>query len=112
PRVLGSLLLGVVVLPLFVWRSATHRAPLLDLTLFRIRSFSFANLAVLIFSVGFFGQVLVGILFLTSIWHYGLFIAALAITPASPALVSQSAGQSTRRPASSGRCWGWRSRWP
>ena len=99
PRVLGSLLLAVVVLPLFVWRSATHRAPLLDLTLFRIRSFSFANLAVLIFSVGFFGQVLVGILFLTSIWHYGLFIAALAITPTpvTAALAAAPAGQLANR---------------
>ena len=87
------------MLPLFVWRSATHPAPLLDLTLFRIRSFSVANLAVLIFSVGFFGQVLVGILFLTSIWHYGLFIGALAITPTpvTAALAAAPAGQLANR---------------
>ena len=69
-RVLFAFVLAAL-LPVFIVRSLRHPEPLLDLSLFRIRSFSVANLAALVFSISFFGQVPVGILFLTSVWHYG-----------------------------------------
>jgi EmrB/QacA subfamily drug resistance transporter len=98
-RVVGAFVLAFALLPLFVWRSASHPTPLLDLALFRIRTFSVANLAALAFSVAFYGQVLVGILFLTSVWHYGILAAALAITPTPvmAALVAAPAGQLANR---------------
>ena len=71
PRVLIAFLLAATLLPAFIVRSLRHPEPLLDLSLFRIRSFSVANLAALVFSISFFGQVPVGILCLTSVWHYG-----------------------------------------
>jgi MFS family permease len=98
-RILVAFALAVVLLPGFVWRCLRHPVPLLDLSLFRIRSFSVANLAALVFSVAFYGQVLVGILFLTSVWHYALLAAALAITPTpvTAALVGPLAGQFANR---------------
>lgn len=99
PRILGALALAAVLLPAFIWRCAKKANPVLDLGLFRIRSFSVANLAALIFSVAFYGQVLVGILFLTSIWHYGILGAALAITPTpvTAALIGAPAGRLANR---------------
>jgi EmrB/QacA subfamily drug resistance transporter len=98
-RILLSFAIGGTLLPLFVLRCLHHPEPLLDLALFRIRTFSVANLAAFIFSVSFYGQVLVGILFLTSVWHYGLFTAALAITPTpvTAAIVGPLAGRVANR---------------
>jgi EmrB/QacA subfamily drug resistance transporter len=98
-RVVLAFAIGATLLPLFILRCLRHPEPLLDLSLFRIRSFSVANLAVLTFSVSFYGQVLVGILFLTSVWHYGLFTAALAITPTpvTAAIVGPLAGRVANR---------------
>ena len=95
PRIIGAFALAIALLPLFVWRSAMHPEPVVDLSLFSIRTFSVANLAALVFSVAFFGQVLSGILYLTSVWHYGILAAALAITPtpATAALMATPAGQ-------------------
>jgi len=98
-RVVIAFGIGATLLPLFVLRCLRHPEPLLDLALFRIRTFSVANLAAFIFSVSFYGQVLVGILFLTSVWHYGLFAAALAITPTplTAAIVGPLAGRVSNR---------------
>ncbi|MHB9857119.1 DHA2 family efflux MFS transporter permease subunit [Streptomyces sp. YIM S03343] len=58
--VLGSIWLGIVVLVAFVFWEARVREPLIDLALFRNRSFSTATLALTILSF-----VLYGILFIT-----------------------------------------------
>ncbi|HVD01702.1 MAG TPA: DHA2 family efflux MFS transporter permease subunit [Candidatus Dormibacteraeota bacterium] len=102
-RVILSFAVAAVLFPAFVVRSLRHPEPLLNLSLFRIRTFSVANLAALVFSVSFYGQVLVGILFLTAVWHYGLFAAALAITPTPvmAALTGPIAGRFANR-------WGFR----
>ena len=98
-RVLAAFLLAAGLLPAFVLRSLWHPEPLLHLALFQIRSFSVANAAALVFSVSFYGQVLVGILFLTSVWHLSILAAALAITPTpvTAALVGPIAGQLSNR---------------
>ena len=98
-RIVLAFAIGGTLLPLFILRSLRHPEPLLDLSLFRIRTFSVANLAAFIFSVSFFGQVLVGILFLTSVWHYSLLAAALAITPTpvTAAIVGPLAGRVANR---------------
>lgn len=98
-RILLSLAVAGTLLPMFVLRSRRVPEPLLDLSLFRIRSFSVANLAAFVFSVSFYGQVLVGILFLTSAWHYSLLAAALAITPTpvTAAVVGPLAGRIANR---------------
>ena len=95
----GSVVLG----SLFVFRSSRHAEPVLDLSLFRARSFSAANAATFLYAMGFFAMLLGNILFLTSVWHYSILLAGLAVTPGPlvVALVSSSAGRWAAR-------WGFR----
>ena len=73
----ASLALGAVV----VQRCRTHRSPIIDLTLLRIRAFTVANLATILAAAGFFGYTLVNVLFLTSVWQYSILDAGLALVP-------------------------------
>ena len=91
PAVLVSGALAVVLMAAFVLRSARHAEPVLDLTLFRSRSFSVANLATLLYAMGFFAMLLGNILFLTSVWGYSILLAGLAVTP-GPLVVAVVAG--------------------
>jgi EmrB/QacA subfamily drug resistance transporter len=77
----GVLALGVVVLIGFVARSSYVAAPALDLTLFSERSFSLANAALFLFSIGFTGMFFGSIFFLTRIWGYSLVQAGMALMP-------------------------------
>ena len=81
----------VVLLALFLRRSAHHDEPVLDLTLFRSRTFAVANLATLLYAMGFFAMLLGNILFLTSVWHYSILMAGLAVTP-GPLVVAAVSG--------------------
>jgi EmrB/QacA subfamily drug resistance transporter len=83
----ASVLLGFA----FVSRCARHPEPVLDLQLFRARSFSVSNAAALVYSMGFFAMLLGNILFLTSVWHYSILRAGLAVTP-GPIVVACVAG--------------------
>jgi NTE family protein len=91
PAVLVSGALAVVLMATFVLRSTRHSEPVLDLTLFRSRSFSVANLATLLYAMGFFAMLLGNILFLTSVWGYPILLAGLAVTP-GPLVVALVAG--------------------
>ena len=95
-----SIALGAV----FLYRSNRHAEPVLDLRLFRSRSFSAANAATFLYAMGFFAMLLGNILFLTSVWHFSILLAGLAVTPGPlvVALVSSSAGRLAGR-------WGFRS---
>ena len=81
PRVVGSLVACVILLVLFTIRSGRHRAPVIDLSLFRIRSFSVANVGAFVFGAAFFAQLLNGVLFLTGVWGYSVLTAGVALTP-------------------------------
>ena len=87
----ASALLGAV----FLYRSSRHEEPVLDLRLFRARSFSVANTVALLYSMGFFAMLLGNILFLTSVWHYSILQAGLSVTPGPlvVAVVSGPAGK-------------------
>ena len=80
PRIPVSLAVGAVLLAGFLWRCARHPAPLIELGLFRIRSFAVANLGTLVFSVGFFALLLCNVLFLTSVWGFAIARAGVALT--------------------------------
>ncbi len=90
PRVIGSFVASFVLLALFVWRSAHHRAPVIELSLFRVRSFAVANVGGFLFSMGFFALLLCNVLFLTSVWHYSILRAGVALTP-GPLMAALSA---------------------
>jgi EmrB/QacA subfamily drug resistance transporter len=93
--VIVSFMASSVLLALFLFRSSRHDQPVLDLTLFRSPSFRIANSAVFFYSMGFFAMLLGNILFLTSVWHYSILDAGLAVTPGPlvVALVSGPAGK-------------------
>jgi len=94
-----AFVVAVVLGAAFLYRSAHHAAPVLDLTLFSARSFSVANAATLLYAMGFFAMLLGNILFLTSVWHYTILRAGLAVTPGPlvVAVVSGPAGRMASR---------------
>lgn len=94
-RVAIALTLAGIVGRLFIWRSLRHPEPVLDLNLFRSRSFSVANVATLVYAMGFTAMQLGNILFLTSVWHYSILSAGLAVTP-GPLVVALVAGPAGR----------------
>jgi MFS family permease len=79
----------------FLTRCRRHPEPVLDLTLFRARSFSVTNVATLLYAMGFFAMLLGNILFLTGVWHYRIIWAGLAVTP-GPLVVASVAGPAGR----------------
>jgi EmrB/QacA subfamily drug resistance transporter len=81
-RVVGSLAAGVALLPLVIWRSARHPAPVIELGLFRSRSFAVANAGMLTFSSAFYALLLANILFTTQVWDWSILQAGVAVTPA------------------------------
>jgi EmrB/QacA subfamily drug resistance transporter len=87
----GAVLVGAA----FLRRSARHPEPVLDLTLFRSRSFTVANAATVLYAMGFFAMLLGNILFLTSVWHYSILRAGLAVTP-GPLVVAAVSGPAGR----------------
>jgi Major Facilitator Superfamily len=95
PAVIGAFVGAVVLLVGFVVRCARHPEPVLDLTLFRARSFSVANAATLLYAMGFFAMLLGNILFLTGVWHWSILVAGLAVTP-GPLVVAVVAGPAGR----------------
>jgi NTE family protein len=80
-RVLGAVVCAVALLALFVGRSVTHPHPVLELSLFRVRSFAVACLGVFTFALGFYAVLLANILFLTGVWRYSTLHAGVAVTP-------------------------------
>ena len=62
-RTIGSIVFALVLVVLFVRRQASHPEPIVDLTLFRFRSFTLANISSLLFFVCFSANVLNNVLF-------------------------------------------------
>ena len=81
PRVIGGFVLGFVLLPVFLWRSAATANPVMDLALFKERRFLLVNVGTLLFATAFFGLLLSGVVFLQTEWHYSALRSALATAP-------------------------------
>jgi EmrB/QacA subfamily drug resistance transporter len=80
-RIVGAFAASAVLLGAFLWRSAHHRPPVIELSLFRVRSFAVANIGGFVFAVGFFALLLCNVFFLTGMWHYSILRAGVALTP-------------------------------
>lgn len=80
-RTAGAFAAGVVLLGLFVLNQRRTSAPVLDLGLFRIRNFRWANAAILIFGVAFAAMFFGSILFLTEVWGWSTLEAGLGVSP-------------------------------
>jgi len=88
--VAGVAAAGVAVLAIFVLWARHARAPLVDLALFRNRTYSYVNLATFSFGIAFAMMFFGFFFYMTGIWHYSLPQAGLAITP-GPLLVMPTA---------------------
>src|SRR5918992_4954598 len=87
----AALVLGIA----FVARSLRHRAPVIELDLFKSSEFSLANAANLAFYAGFGAFLLGCVLYLTEVWSYSVLTAGFALAP-GPATAALFAGISSR----------------
>jgi EmrB/QacA subfamily drug resistance transporter len=94
-RVIASLAAAVAAGVGFAQRSTRHESPVLDLSLFRSPSFSYAVAATFLFFAGFAALLLGGVLFLTQVWHYSVLDAGLGFAP-GPAMAAIFAGPGGR----------------
>jgi len=78
--------IGVIALVGFVIWARVARAPLVDLRLFKNRTYAFVNVATLAFGIAFSIMFFAFFFYMTEVWHYTLPQAGLAITP-GPLLV-------------------------
>jgi EmrB/QacA subfamily drug resistance transporter len=78
---LACIAAGLAILLLFVRRAGRIASPALDLSLFEVASFRYANLATLVYGATVSAMFLGSVLFLTNVWGYSTFQAGLAITP-------------------------------
>jgi EmrB/QacA subfamily drug resistance transporter len=88
--VLASFGAAAILLPAVVLRSARHRAPVVDIGLFRARSFAVANAGMFAFATAFYALLLANVLFLTQVWGYSILKAGFAVTP-GPLMAALSA---------------------
>lgn len=77
---------GAVALIGFVIWARVAPAPLVDLRLFRHRTYTYVNLATLVFGIAFSMMFFAFFFYMTEVWNYTLTQAGLAITP-GPLLV-------------------------
>jgi EmrB/QacA subfamily drug resistance transporter len=89
-RVIGAFVVSAVSLVLFLVRSSRHPAPVIELSLFKVRSFAVANAGGFVFALGFYALLLCNVLFLTGVWGYSIVKAGVAVTP-GPLMAALSA---------------------
>ncbi|HYC43393.1 MAG TPA: MFS transporter [Noviherbaspirillum sp.] len=74
-------LAGFVILAAFIAWQRKAQSPVVDLGLFRNRTYSAVNLATLAFGTAFAMMFFGYFAFMTGIWHYSLPVAGIAVTP-------------------------------
>ena len=83
PVVFVPLIGGVLLFAGFIWREAAARAPMLPLSLFRIRNFAVANAATLTTYAGLIGTTFFLTLYLQQVGGYSPLAAGFASVPVS-----------------------------
>ena len=80
-RIIVFAVVGVVLLPVVIWRSRSHPHPLLDLSLFGYRSFWSATASFGFYALGFVPGFLMCSLLLQNLWGLTVLEAGLGLTP-------------------------------
>jgi EmrB/QacA subfamily drug resistance transporter len=102
---IGAIAIGVALVAAALARARRHPAPAVETELWRSRPFAVANLTSLLFGAAVFAWLLIGALFLTSVWHYSILKTGLAVSPGALAsavaavLVGRSATPRVQRAA-------------
>ena len=84
--VLGALLVAALGIAWFWSRSLHHPSPVVEPELLRVRSFSFANVTAVLFSVAFAGNLLAAVLWMQQVWGYSAIRTGLGVA-VGPAMV-------------------------
>lgn len=94
-RVLALFVLGLVLIPVLIRRSANHDEPLIELPLFRYRSFTVANAGVAFYSLAFTSGFLTNTLLLQDLWDQSIIVTgqALLLSPLVSAVTSPLIGR-------------------
>ena len=99
-RTIACLAGGVASIVAALQRSWRMPVPAIDTSLWKHRTFAFANVASLLYGASLYAGMLLGVLVLTELWHYSELQAGLAMTPgaisASVAAVAASRIRSPR----------------
>mgnify|MGYP003346913787 FL=1 len=92
---LGSILAGLALCMLFAARCHRAANPILDLKLFRLRFVVAANVAGVLFSMGFIGMWLLNTFWLQAVWGYSVALSGLSTMPGptTAALMAPFAGK-------------------
>lgn len=96
---LGALGAGILLCMAFALRCHRAAFPILDLRLFRLRFVLAANIAGVLFSMGFIGMWLLNTFWLQAVWGYSVAMSGLATMPGptSAAFVAPFAGRYANR---------------
>jgi EmrB/QacA subfamily drug resistance transporter len=78
---IGVLAASAILLALFVLRCMRHHNPLIEPGLFRVRTFSGASLATLLFSVSFGAMLLSIVLWMQQVWGWSALRTGLGVAP-------------------------------
>ena len=80
-RTLTLACVGLVLLPVLVWRSRRHPSPVLDMSLFAIPSFRVATFATIFFGFAFLGGFFLNSLLLQRLWNWPVWKTGLGLSP-------------------------------
>jgi EmrB/QacA subfamily drug resistance transporter len=96
---IGCLAGGLAVIAGFLARSAKHPSPVVSFELLRIRSFSLANIAALVFSICFSAMLFSLMLWSEDVWRYSALQIGLALVPGTflMPIVALRSGALTKR---------------
>ncbi|UGQ12873.1 DHA2 family efflux MFS transporter permease subunit [Yinghuangia sp. ASG 101] len=95
PRTLACVVAGLVLIGASVARASRHPRPGLEVGLWRSRQYAYANVVSFLFGMLLYPWLLLGVLYLTQIWHYSELRAGFAMTHG--AVVSALAGLAVGR---------------
>jgi EmrB/QacA subfamily drug resistance transporter len=98
-RVLGSFAGAALFLVVFLVRSSRHPSPVVSFDLWRIPSFSLANVASILFAICFSAMLLSFMLWCQSVWGYSALKTGLAFAPGTflMPIVATFSGRLARR---------------
>src|SRR5215831_3265762 len=94
-RIIGAFSAALAFGTVVVWRCTWHRSPIIELSLFKNRTFSVTNAMTVVGAAGFYGYTLSNVLFLTGLWQYSVLQAGLALT-IGPVVAVAVAGPASR----------------
>ncbi len=89
-RVLGLFALAAALVGVVAQRIDVHPSPIVEPALLKVKAFSLATTASLLFFMAFAAMLLASVLFLTGVWHEPIVTAGLEIFP-GPAMAAATA---------------------